>query len=173
MSLRAQRSNLGQRGPLARRDCLAALLLAMNLALAGSAWAAERQDCVRVPIVLWGDGRHDDTAALAAWLRGADAVWAASGEPVGAAIVGHSFRLSDAVYVAGGTGRRLEEFRLLWPERGEVVAGGLIVAGSDSEKAPTILGVRIEGGAAGEGVAFEMPYPALGQQHDRASCAIS
>ncbi len=133
----------------------------------------ERQDCVRVQIVLWGDGKHDDTAALAAWLRGADAVWAASGEPVGAAIAGRSFRLSDAIYVAGGTGRRLEQFRLLWPERGEVVAGGLIVAGSDSEKAPTISGVRIEGGDAGEGVPFEMPDPAPGQQRERASCAIS
>src|SRR6478736_2037634 len=81
--------------------------------------AAEPQRCVAADIVLWGDGRHDDSAALNAWFRGADAIWAENGEPVGDWIAGHSFRLSDAVYVPGGTGRRLEDFRMLWPERGE------------------------------------------------------
>src|SRR6266496_2014815 len=76
--------------------------------------AAEPQHCVRAEIVLWGDGRHDDSAALNAWFRGADAIWAASGEPVGTAIAGHSFRLSEAVLVPGGTGRRLDDFRMLW-----------------------------------------------------------
>ena len=150
------------------------MLLAMTL-LAGFAGLAQagRQDCARAEVILWGDGRHDDTAALAAWLRGADAVWAASGKPVGSLIAGHSFRLSDAIYVMGGTGRRLEQFRLVWPERGEVVAGGSIVAGSDSDKPPTLSGINIEGGDAGEGVPFEMPDPAPGQERDRASCATS
>ena len=66
---------------------------------------------MRVPVVLWGDGRHDDTAALNAWLRGHDAIWADTGEPVGAAIGGRSFRLSSAIYVQAGTGRVLRDFR--------------------------------------------------------------
>ena len=135
--------------------------------------SAEPQDCVRADIVLWGDGEHDDTAALSAWLRGADAIWAASGEPVGASIAGHSFRLSDAVYVPGGTGRRLEQFRMLWPERGETVSGGLIVSGSDPDQAPIMSGVSIVGGDPGEGVPFEMPDADSHHHADRASCATS
>jgi hypothetical protein len=81
--------------------------------------ASEPQDCVRAEIVLWGDGRHDDSAALNAWFRGEPAIWADNGEPVGASIAGHSFRLSEPVYVPGGAGRRLEYFRMVWPERGE------------------------------------------------------
>ena len=84
------------------------LLLAALVAFAPlSLRAAEPQHCVSAEIVLWGDGRHDDSAALNAWLGGADAIWAESGEPVGAAIAGHSFRLSAAVFVTGGSGRRL------------------------------------------------------------------
>jgi len=77
-----------------------------------SALAAEGPRCARGDIVLWGDGRHDDTAALNAWLQGEDLVWAETGEPVGEAITGHIFRLSSAIYVLGGTGRRLDSFRL-------------------------------------------------------------
>src|SRR6266851_3926878 len=50
-----------------------AWIILFPMARARSTTAA--QDCVRVDIVLWGDGRHDDTAALGAWLRGADAIW--------------------------------------------------------------------------------------------------
>jgi hypothetical protein len=135
--------------------------------------AAEPQHCVRAEIVLWGDGRHDDSAALTAWLRGADAIWAASGEPVGAAIAGRSFRLTSAVFVPGGTGRRLEAFQFLWPERGEIVSGGSIVAGSDPDKAPIVSGVKISGGDPGEGKPFEMPDPAPAEPDPKASCAIS
>jgi hypothetical protein len=138
-----------------------------------TAEAAERQHCIRADIVLWGDGRHDDSAALTAWLRGADAIWAASGEPVGAAIAGRSFRLTAAVFVPGGTGRRLEAFQLLWPERGEIVSGGSIVAGSDPDKAPIVSGVKISGGDPGEGKPFEMPDPAPAEPDPKASCAIS
>ena len=90
---------------------------------------AATQDCTRVPVVLWGDGRHDDTAALNAWLRGQDAIWADTGAAVGAAIGGRSFRLSSAIYVQAGTGRILRDFRLEWPERREIVTGGTIAAG--------------------------------------------
>lgn len=137
------------------------------------AHAAEPQDCVRAEIVLWGDGRHDDTAALGAWLRGADAIWAAGGEPVGAAIAGHSFRLSAAVYVPGGTGRRLEQFRMLWPERGETVSGGTILSGSDPEKPPIVAGVSIKGGDPGEGIPFEAPDPVSADPGNQESCATS
>jgi hypothetical protein len=135
--------------------------------------AAQPQDCVRADIVLWGDGKHDDTAALSAWLRGADAIWATSGEPVGASIAGHNFRLSGAVYVPGGTGRRLEQFHLLWPERGETVSGGTIVSGSDPDQAPILSGVSIIGGDDGEGVPFEMPDADSGHHPGQASCATS
>jgi|SRR5579862_3015822 len=138
-----------------------------------TAQAAERQHCVRAEIVLWGDGRHDDSAALTAWLRGAEAIWAASGEPVGAAIQGRSFRLTAAVFVPGGTGRRLDAFQFLWPERGEIVSGGSIVAGSDPDKAPIVSGVTISGGDSGEGVPFEMPDADPPGPGEQASCAIS
>jgi len=134
---------------------------------------AEPQHCVRAEIVLWGDGRHDDSAALNAWFRGADAIWAENGEPVGESIAGHSFRLSAAVYVPGGTGRRLEDFRMLWPERGETVAGGTIRSGTDPDAAPVITGVSITGGDPGEGVPFEAPDPAPAGRDKEASCATS
>ncbi len=135
--------------------------------------AAEPQRCVRADIVLWGDGKHDDSAALNAWFRGDDAIWAESGEPVGASIAGRSFRLSAAVYVTGGAGRRLEEFRMVWPERGETVSGGAILSGTDPEVAPTLSGVSIVGGDPGEGTPFEAPDTAPTGHDDQASCAIS
>lgn len=133
----------------------------------------EPQRCVRAEIVLWGDGRHDDTHALNAWLRGEDAIWADSGAPVGAAISGRSFLLSAAVYVRAGTGRVLEYFRLLWPERGETVSGGTILAGGDPDQAPQMSGVEIAGGDPGEGQPFDLPDPAPARRDDAESCATS
>jgi len=174
MSLRAKRSNPGQRDTLLWRDCCVAALLAMMILVGVRIPAhAEAQDCVRAEIVLWGDGKHDDTAALGAWLRGADAIWAASGEAVGASISGRRFRLSEAVYVPGGSGRRLEEFQMLWPERGEIVSGGTIVTGSDPDKPPLISGIAIKGGDPGEGVPFEAPDPVADDPASQASCATS
>jgi hypothetical protein len=135
--------------------------------------AAEPQHCVRAAIVLWGDARHDDSAALNAWLRGEPAIWADSGEPVGASIAGHNFHLSAAVYVIGGTGRRLENFRMVWPERGETVAGGTIMSGSEVEAAPVITGVSIQGGDPGEGIPFEAPAADPADRQNEASCATS
>jgi hypothetical protein len=131
------------------------------------------QHCVPVEVILWGDGRHDDTQALNAWLRGADATWAASGQPVGAAIVGHQFRLSAAIYVTGGTGRKLSDFRMMWPERGETVTGGTIAAGADPAQPPVASGVHIVGGDPGEGKAFDLPNPTPAKPDAQASCATS
>src|SRR4051812_19796705 len=106
---------------------------------------AARQDCARIPVMLWGDGKHDDTAALNAWLQGRDAIWADTGEAIGAAITGRIFRLSSAIYVQAGTGRVLRDFRLEWPERSEIVSGGTITAGGDPEAAPGPGGGAITG----------------------------
>jgi len=137
-----------------------------------SADAAE-QRCVQVPVLLWGDGKHDDTLALNAWLRGAEAVWADTGQPVGSTINGRTFRLSEAVYVRAGTGRALHEFRLAWPERGETVTGGSIRAGADPDAEPVLTGVSIVGGDPGEGVPFEAPDHDASDRSREASCATS
>jgi hypothetical protein len=167
-------------GPGFRRDAvfatgiLATFLLAAFLALLPiPARAAETPRCARGDIVLWGDGKHDDTAALNAWLRGDNLIWAATGEPVGEAIADRVFRLSAAVYVPGGTGRRLERFRLVWPERGETVTGGSVRSGDDPDTAPAVSGVAIVGGDPGEGVPFETPDLTPKDRGDPARCAVS
>ena len=73
----------------------------------------------------------------------------------------------------GGTGRRLEDFRMLWPENGEIVSGGSIASGSDPEKAAVVSGVDIIGGDPGEGVPFEAPDPDPAQRNPASSCATS
>jgi len=156
---------------LFRRDLLALGILALVAPLPVP--AAEPQRCVAAEIVLWGDEKHDDTMALNAWLKGADAIWGDSGQPVGTAIVGRSFRLSAAIYVIAGTGRRLTDFRLLWPERGEIVSGGTILSGDDPDTAPTLSAVSIVGGDPGEGKPFDMPDPAPATANPEASCATS
>jgi hypothetical protein len=172
--LRTRRRNLLRSFALGRQGCVAALLLAItNAGWFAAAATAAPQDCVKAEIILWGDGKHDDTAALSAWLRGANATWAVSGKPVGARIVGHSFRLTSAVYVSAGTGRQLDDFRLLFPERGEVVSGGTIITGDDPDKAPVLSGVSIRGGDSGEGVPFDLPDLRSGSRPSEASCAIS
>ena len=148
------------------------LVLAVIVGCLGavSKTTAAAQDCV---VVLWGDGKHDDTAALNAWLRGADAVWGDSGKPVGPTIIGRSFRLSSAIYVRAGTGRTIRDFRMEWPERGEIVSGGMIEAGADPDTAPVLSAVSIVGGDPGEGIPFEMPDDGPENAHRDASCATS
>jgi hypothetical protein len=170
MSLRTQRSNLAPRRSTAR-DCFVAALLALT-PVAGIARAAEPQHCTAAAVVLWGDGRHDDTRALNAWLRGKPAIWGGSGAPIGAQISGRAFRLSAPVYVPGGSGRTLANFRLVWPERGETVSGGAIRAGGDPDQAPTLAGVSIVGGDPGEAKPFDAPDPPAAPEN-WASCATS
>lgn len=132
---------------------------------------AAPSDCT--PPMLWGDGEHDDTLALNAWLRGDVVVWAQSDADVGPVISGRTFRLSDAIYVQSGAGRRLEQFRLVWPERGETVSGETMLAGDDPEQPPVAAGLQIEGGDPGEGVAFEAPDPAPETRDKRTRCLTS
>jgi hypothetical protein len=165
-------------GPGFRRDAVfhaskvLAFLFAAFLALT-PALAAEVPQCVRGDMVLWGDGQHDDTAALNAWLRGDVLLWAETGEPVGAVIADRTFRLSAAVYAVGGSGRTLDRFRLVWPERGETVSGGTVLSGDDPNEAPVVINVSIVGGDPGEGVPFDSPDIAPTVRSDPARCATS
>ena len=158
-----------------RREAALTAIALMILAvlILSSALAAEGPRCARGDIVLWGDGRHDDTAALNGWLQGEDLVWAETGEPVGEAITGHIFRLSSAIYVLGGTGRRLDSFRLVWPERGERVTGGSVLAGEDPDQPPVVSGVEIAGGDPGEGLPIDTPEIVPRDRRDPARCAVS
>ena len=159
-------------GGIGHRHRFVAALLAAACASGLPAHAAP-QDCVKVPVMLWGDGKRDDTAALNAWLQGRDAIWADTEEAVGAAITGRAFRLSSAIYVQAGTGRVLRDFRLEWPERGEVVTGGMIAAGDDPDAAPVQSGVTITGGDPSEGVPYDAPDHQPDQVIREASCAVS
>ena len=144
------------------------------LALAASpALAAEASHCAAGTVVLWGDGQHDDTAALNAWFRGAAAVWGATGDEVGAIIASRAFRLSEAVYTPSGTGRTLEDFTLSWPERHETVTGDRLATGSDPDAPPAQLNIRIVGGDSDEGVAFEAPDPLPSDRDGAAKCLVS
>ena len=135
---------------------LAATLLAALLALA-SAKADEQSKCAASPHLLWGDGEHDDTAALNAWFRGETVVWAQTHEEIGAEIADRTFLLSSVVYVSSGTGRTLERFRMVWPERQETVSGGTIRSGDDPDQPPVAEGVTTIGADADEGVPYEGP----------------
>ena len=155
------------------RRLLSFLFAAFLALLQTPVLAAEPPQCARGDMVLWGDGVHDDTAALNAWLRGDSLVWATSGEPVGEAIANRVFRLSSAIYVPGGTGRELEHFRLVWPERGETVTGGSVRSGDDPDQAPIVSGVEIIGGDPSEGVPLETPDITRTDRSNPARCAVS
>src|SRR5258705_2352597 len=99
----------------------AALLLLVVVAVP-PALAEERSECAAAPLVLWGDGEHDDSAALNAWFRGETVVWAQTHEKVGSEIADRRFLLSSTIYVHGGTGRKMERFQMLWPHRDEIVS---------------------------------------------------
>jgi hypothetical protein len=135
--------------------------------------AAEPSKCAAGTIVLWGDGEHDDTAALNAWLRGEPVVWGQSREEVGPVIADRSFLLSQAVYAPGGSGRTLERFRLWWPERHEIVTGAALATGADPDGAPTGVDIRIVGGDSGEGIAVQAPDPPHEKDDNSIKCLTS
>jgi hypothetical protein len=141
------------------RVSLISCAIVILFAAVSAADAEERSSCVAAPPVLWGDGEHDDTAALNAWFRGDDVTWAQTHESVGAEIADQTFLLSSTIYVRGGTGLRLERFRMVWPWRHEVVAGGTIVTGNDSEKEPRTEGITMVGADPDEGVPYKTPDP--------------
>jgi hypothetical protein len=137
---------------------LAATLFAALLGLTSAA-AEEQSKCSAEPHLLWGDGEHDDTAALNAWFRGETVNWAQTHEPIGAEITDRTFLLSSTVYVSGGTGRKLEHFRMVWPERKETVSGGTLLSGDDRDKPPVAEGITTVGADPDEGVPYKTPDP--------------
>jgi hypothetical protein len=146
-------------GKTARRTIshrLAARLMAVAL-IASPAWAEEQSKCSVAPPVLWGDSEHDDTAALNAWFRGETVLWAQTDEPVGSEIVDRSFLLSSTVFIHGGTGRKMERFRMVWPWRDEVVTGGTIAAGNDPDGEPIADGITKVNADPDEGVPYDGP----------------
>jgi hypothetical protein len=123
---------------------------------------------------LWGDGEHDDTAALNAWFRGDPVLWGETGQRVASAIAGYRFRLSAAIYIPSGTGRRLADFAMIWPKRGERMTGGTILSGDDPNRPPVTSGIARTGGDTGEGVPFAGPDPQPKTRPETAaSCLIS
>src|SRR5215470_15117590 len=119
--------------PVSAALALVAAILLAALVVLSPAKAQEQSKCSAAPHLLWGDGEHDDTAALNAWFRGETVIWAQTHEPAAAEIADRTFLLSSTVYVSGGTGRRLEHFRMIWPWRNETVSGGTIVTGNDPD----------------------------------------
>jgi hypothetical protein len=148
-------------------------LLLLTLATAPATRAAEQANCATAELVLWGDGRHDDTRALNAWFNGKQVIWAVTGQPIGAEIAGRAFLLSSTVYIPSGTGRRLEQFQLIWPARREKVAGVAILTGNDPDKPAATIGVVKVGAAPDEGVPYAAPPRKIGTQDTQASCLVS
>lgn len=137
------------------------------------AQAAESPKCIGAHLVLWGDGSHDDTAALNAWFGGETVVWAETRQPVGPEIAGHDFMLSSTVYVPSGTGRRLERFQMIWPHRGERVSGGTIVSGSDPDEPPVASGITKINSDPDEGVPYNAPAPERELRPSASACLVS
>jgi hypothetical protein len=135
---------------------LAIALLAV-LAATAPAWAEEDSKCAAAPLVLWGDGEHDDTAALNAWFRGETVLWAQTQEIVGSEIADRRFLMSSTLYIHGGTGRKMERFQMVWPWRDEVVTGGTIAAGNDPESEPIADGITKVNADPDEGVPYDGP----------------
>ena len=136
---------------------LGSILLAALLAVASAKAEEQQSKCPAAPHLLWGDGAHDDTAALNAWFRGETVIWAQTHEPIGAEITDRTFLLSSVVYISSGTGRRLERFRMVWPERQETVSGGTIRSGDDPDQSPVAEGGTTIGADPDEGVPYEGP----------------
>jgi hypothetical protein len=149
----------------------ALLLLALAIASPGS--AADSSKCGAKLFVLWGDGKHDDSAALNAWFRGDAVVWHQNGRSVGAQISGRDFRLTAPIYISSGTDRSIANFKFLWPERNEVVAGGTIVTGNDPNRPPVATGITKIGSGANEGVPFPSDTPKPAASDNRTDCLVS
>src|ERR1700738_3175684 len=137
---------------------MAAAVRAMFVALSRGT-ADEPSKCAAAPHLLWGDGEHDDTAALNAWLQGETVIWAQTHDAVGEEIADRTFLLSSAIYISSGTGRKLVRFRMVWPERKETVSGGAIVAGNDPDQPPVADGINKIGDDPAEGGPYQTHDP--------------
>ena len=135
----------------------ASVFLAVLMAVVSPAAAEDQSKCSAAPPVLWGDGEHDDTEALNAWFRGENVVWAQTHEAVGSEIADRSFLLSSTVYIHGGTGRKMERFRMVWPWRDEIVTGGTVSAGDDPDGEPIADGITTVNADPDEGVPYDGP----------------
>ena len=151
---------------------LLAFLFAAIAALS-PARGADSSKCGAKLMALWGDGKHDDTAALNAWFRGDDVVWGQTGRTVGPQIADHVFRLSTAIYIHSGTSRRIAHFRFVWPERNELVSGDMIVTGADPDQPPIATGLTKIGARPYEGVPYHSPTPKPAAHDDRTDCLVS
>lgn len=136
---------------------LAALLA--SLLTVSAARAEDRSKCTDAPPVLWGDGEHDDTAALNAWFRGETVIWAETHQAVGPQIADRTFLLSSTVYVHSGIDRKLERFQMVWPHRSEVVSGGTIEAGKNPDDPPVADNITKVNSDPDEGVPYDGPPP--------------
>ena len=143
--------------PVSAALALVAAILLAALVVLSSAKAQEQSKCSAAPHLLWGDGEHDDTAALNAWFRGETVIWAQTHDEVGAEITDRTFLLSSAVYVSSGAGRKLERFRMVWPERSEIVSGGTIMAGTDPDQQPVAENITKIGADPDEGIPYNTP----------------
>jgi len=150
-----------------------ATLLLIALATATPVSAADSSKCGAKLLVLWGDGKHDDTAALNAWFRGDAVAWGQNGRGVGPQISGRVFRLTSPVYISSGTSRSIENFQFLWPERREVVSGGTIVTGADPDKPPVATGIAKIGAGPNEGIPFPSDTPKPAASDNRTDCLVS
>lgn len=150
-----------------------AVLLLIAIATASPVRAADNSKCGAKLFVLWGDGKHDDSAALNAWFRGDAVVWGPNGRGVGSQISGRVFRLTSPIYISSGTSRSIENFQFLWPERREVVSGGTIVTGADPDKPPVATGITKIGAGPNEGVPFASDTPKPAAADNRTDCLVS
>ncbi len=151
---------------------LAAAIVASIIAVS-AARAGEPSKCAVARLALWGDGVHDDTAALNAWFRGEGVIWAPTGSPIGSRIVGRVFRLKGVVSIPSGTGRSIERFALVWPERQERVSGGSISAGNDRNKPPIATDLVKIGAGPNEGVPYPAPDPKPADPDTGSGCLVS
>jgi hypothetical protein len=160
------------------RTRCAAVIVALILLCGAPAWAGDGSKCAPNGLVLWGDGLHDDTVALNAWFRGDGVVWAQTGARVGPEIGGdgtgpYIFRLTGPVYIPSGTGRRIERFAFVWPQRKERVSAAAILTGLDPAKPPVAIDLKKTGSQPGEGVPFKASTPKPENRSNGTDCLVS
>jgi hypothetical protein len=135
---------------------LGALLIAALIAAVFPAAAEDQSKCSAAPPVLWGDGEHDDTAALNAWFRGETVLWAQTHDVVGSEIADHSTK--PTVYIHSGTGRKMERFRWFGASQRSCDRGRR--GGKRSRRRPVVDGITKVNADPDEGVPYDGPKPA-------------